>query len=98
MKELRKYDKLDRIGQGSFGKVYKIRNKRTKKFFVLKEIDLSVLGKKATREAANEVNVLRPLLHDNILRFVNSFRVGGRLLTKWGLCVNGSEEMGVGLK
>jgi NIMA (never in mitosis gene a)-related kinase len=78
MQKIRRYERLDKIGQGSFGKVYKVRDRKSKKYFVLKEIDLSVLTPKNIREAENEVKILNVLDHENILSFIDSYKFQGK--------------------
>ena len=78
MKLRNKYEKLEKIGQGSFGKVYKVRNRSTKEFLCLKEIDLSVMSPKMRRDAENEVKILKTMRHDSILSFVESFKLDGK--------------------
>lgn len=75
---MRRYERLEKIGQGSFGKVFKIRDRKSKKYFVLKEIDLSVLTPKNIREAENEVKILNVLNHQNILSFIDSYKFQGK--------------------
>lgn len=40
------YEKLEQIGRGAFGDVYKIRRKSDQKLFVWKEIDYSKMNHK----------------------------------------------------
>jgi serine/threonine protein kinase len=77
MKLRDKYEKLEKIGQGSFGKVFKVRNRATKEFLCLKEIDLSLMGPKMRRDAENEVKILKTMDHEYILGFVESFKAAG---------------------
>lgn len=77
MKPQNKYEKLEKIGQGSFGKVYKVRNRSTKEFLCLKEIDLSVMSPKMRKDAENEVKILKTMRHEYILRFVESYKTNG---------------------
>jgi NIMA (never in mitosis gene a)-related kinase len=78
MKQMRRYERLEKIGQGSFGKVYKVRDRKSKTNFVLKEIDLSVLSPKQIKEAENEVQILSLLDHPYILSYVDSFKCQGK--------------------
>ena len=74
----KKYEKLEKIGQGSFGKVFKIRNRSTREFLVMKEIDLSSMSPKMRKDADNEVKILSNLNHKYIVRFVESFKAEGK--------------------
>ena len=40
LKVYQKYEKLSKIGEGAFGKVYKGQNKETKEYVAIKEIPL----------------------------------------------------------
>lgn len=77
---LKKYEKLDKIGQGSFGKVYKVRSRKTRQLLVLKEIDLSCMGPKTRRDAENEVKILKTIKHRHIVGFVEAFKQSGKFL------------------
>lgn len=77
MKPEKKYEKLEKIGQGSFGKVYKVRNRSTKEFLCLKEIDLTVMSPKMRKDAENEVKILKTMRHEYILKFIESYKTNG---------------------
>lgn len=53
---------LNHIEKGSFGAVYLMRDKRDNNLYVMKEIDLTVLGPKGRKEALKEVGW--PLVFD----------------------------------
>lgn len=84
MKLRNKYEKLEKIGQGSFGKVFKVRNRSTKEFLCLKEIDLTLMGPKMRRDAENEVKILQTMNHDCILGFKESFKAEGTIFQRNG--------------
>ena len=77
MNPRKKYEKLEKIGQGSFGTVFKVRNRQTREFLVLKEIDLSSMSPKMRKDAENEVKILKNLNNKFIVRFVESFKGEG---------------------
>ena len=72
IKENETFKKIRLIGRGSFGKVYLIKSKTTKKEFALKEIELEE-SKLKSNTITGEVNILRKLDHPNIISFKGAF-------------------------
>jgi serine/threonine protein kinase len=58
------YDKLEILGQGAFGDVYKVRRKNDKEIRALKEIKKKSLK---VSELKNEINILKEIDHPNIV-------------------------------
>lgn len=77
MKIQNKYEKVERIGQGAFSKVFKVRNRKTKEFLSLKEIDLSLMTPQMRKGTEREIRILRLMNHENIISLVESFRTDG---------------------
>jgi serine/threonine protein kinase len=75
MKIQNKYEKVEKIGAGSFSKIYKVRNRKTKQFLCLKEIDLSLMTPQMRRNVENEVGVLKRLQGPFVLKLVESYRI-----------------------
>jgi len=74
------YRKVQKIGQGSFGRIYLIEHEKTKVKYVLKEVDLCDLGAdgktddEAKQEALAEVYYLNKLHnHPNIVSIIECF-------------------------
>ncbi|KAK8882489.1 Serine/threonine-protein kinase Nek2 [Tritrichomonas musculus] len=65
------YDLLERIGHGSFGKVWKAKRKVDGKIVAIKEIDYSRMQSKEKQMLVNEVNILRKLQNVHIVRYLN---------------------------
>lgn len=78
MKVQNKYEKVERIGQGAFSKVFKVRNRKTKQFLSMKEIDLSLMTPKMRKGTEREIRILRLMDHENIISLVESFRIDGK--------------------
>jgi len=57
---IRGYNKIKEVGSGSFGAAILVRD-GTGKNYVLKAIDISRMGAKERKDAANEVKVLSSL-------------------------------------
>jgi calcium-dependent protein kinase len=69
------YDIIDTIGQGAFGKVYKVKQKATGKIFALKLIkkETDSSNDLSNKNFLNEVYILRKLDHPNILKIYEFF-------------------------
>ncbi|KAK8845724.1 hypothetical protein M9Y10_020642 [Tritrichomonas musculus] len=70
--ELRNFAILERIGKGSFGEVYKIKNKKTGDVCAAK-ISLNVVDEESTeiiRDISREVNILSKINNISILKFI----------------------------
>ncbi|VDN92287.1 unnamed protein product [Brugia pahangi] len=64
--KLETYEKLEKLGEGTYATVYKGRSRLTEKFVALKEIRLE-LEEGAPCTAIREVSILRDLRHANIV-------------------------------
>ena len=53
-----KYTSLSKIGKGSFGNVFKVREKNTSKIFACKKIRVKNIGNKERSYILNEINIL----------------------------------------
>ena len=71
--QLKDFDILNLLGKGSFGIVYKVRRKRDKNIYVLKQIDISSLNSKHRNDAINEVTILSKLDNPYIVKYYDSF-------------------------
>lgn len=68
------YESLGLIGQGGFGKVYKVKDLRTNEVFACKEIDYGCLSDKYKEIQDNELKLLIILKHPNIVSFTNVYK------------------------
>ena len=66
---MEKYEILNEIGHGNFGKIYKIRRKQDNKILIWKELDYSQMSSKEKEQIVTEVNILRELDHPNIVKY-----------------------------
>ncbi|CAN0069952.1 unnamed protein product, partial [Ectocarpus sp. 8 AP-2014] len=67
------YHVLERIGEGSFGKVYKGRRKHTGQTVALKFISKHGKSAKDIRNLRQEIAILRTLNHENIILMFDAF-------------------------
>lgn len=70
---MERYDPIRIIGEGSFGKVYLMRDKVNRKFVCVKVIKIKNIPKKEREATKMEVDLLKRLHHPNIVRYVDSF-------------------------
>lgn len=62
------YEKLDKIGEGTYGVVYKARNKQTGQILALKKIRLEQEEEGVPSTAIREISLLKELQHINVVR------------------------------
>ena len=62
---LTKYQKLEKIGEGTYGLVYKARNRKTNQLVALKKIRLESEDEGTPSTAVREISILKQLQHPN---------------------------------
>ena len=62
------YEKIEKIGEGTYGVVYKARSKRTGQFVAMKKIRLESEDEGVPSTAIREISLLKELKHPNIVR------------------------------
>eukprot|EP00735_Rhodelphis_limneticus_P008360 TRINITY_DN2128_c0_g1::TRINITY_DN2128_c0_g1_i1::g.12838::m.12838 TRINITY_DN2128_c0_g1::TRINITY_DN2128_c0_g1_i1::g.12838 ORF type:complete len:295 (+),score=64.32,sp/Q38772/CDC2A_ANTMA/76.90/3e-167,Pkinase/PF00069.20/1.9e-79,Pkinase_Tyr/PF07714.12/1.5e-31,Kinase-like/PF14531.1/47,Kinase-like/PF14531.1/1.8e-05,Kdo/PF06293.9/0.00012,Seadorna_VP7/PF07387.6/0.004,APH/PF01636.18/0.0049 TRINITY_DN2128_c0_g1_i1:48-932(+) len=62
------YQKLEKIGEGTYGVVYKAKDRLTNEFIALKKIRLEVEDEGVPSTAIREISLLKELQHVNIVR------------------------------
>ncbi|CDW80923.1 protein kinase domain containing protein [Stylonychia lemnae] len=63
------YERLEEIGKGSYGSVYKIRRKSDNQILVWKELDYGRMTEREKSQVVQEVNILSQLNHPNIVKY-----------------------------
>ena len=63
------YEVLSQIGKGNFGSISKILRKSDQRVLVWKELDYGQMSEKEKQQIVSEVNILRELKHQNIVRY-----------------------------
>lgn len=61
------YSKIEKIGEGTYGVVYKARHKKTGKLAALKKIRLESEEEGVPSTAIREISLLKELRHPNIV-------------------------------
>ncbi|XP_048365428.1 serine/threonine-protein kinase Nek1 isoform X4 [Sphaerodactylus townsendi] len=84
-----KYIKVQKIGEGSFGKAILVKAKENGKQYVIKEINISKMSNKEREESRREVAVLANMKHPNIVLYRESFEEGGCLYIVMDYCEGG---------
>ena len=68
-----KYEIIDTLGCGTYGKVYKVRRMSDSAVLVLKQVSLEGLSEKDMEETLNEAQVMRHLQHKHVIKYYESF-------------------------
>lgn len=72
--EVGKYEKLTKVGQGTFGEVFKARNRRTQQIVALKKILMENEKEGFPITALREIKILKLLQHENIVNLIEICR------------------------
>lgn len=75
-----RFDVLETLGSGSFGKVFKVSEKKTGRIYACKEINYGKMSEKEKELLVSEVNILRELRTPQIVRYID--RVLDKSITK----------------
>lgn len=65
---MERYQKLEKIGEGTYGIVYKAKDRITNQIIALKRIRLEAEDEGIPSTAIREISLLRELRHPNIVR------------------------------
>lgn len=61
------YIKIEKIGEGTYGVVYKGKHKKTNRFVALKKIRLESEEEGVPSTAIREISLLKELVHPNVV-------------------------------
>ena len=77
------FEILKKLGEGSFGKVFKVRSKINNKVYAMKQINISEIrnkkGERAYELTINETKFLEELSHPHIIKYYKNFIEGNYL-------------------
>lgn len=65
-----RYERLERVGEGTYGVVYKARDRHTGAVVALKKIRLEQEEEGVPSTAIREISLLKELAHPNVVRWV----------------------------
>lgn len=68
-REFKHYEILAKLGEGSFGQVFKVRDRLSSEVLVMKVIQINSCNPNDLNEKMNEINVLEGLRHPNVCKF-----------------------------
>ncbi|XP_029415412.1 serine/threonine-protein kinase Nek1 isoform X4 [Nannospalax galili] len=86
---MEKYVRLQKIGEGSFGKAVLVKSAEDGRQYVIKEINISRMSNKEREESRREVAVLANMKHPNIVQYRESFEENGSLYIVMDYCEGG---------
>lgn len=69
--KMQKYDKMEKIGEGTYGTVFKGRNRDTMEIVALKRVRLDEDDEGVPSSALREICLLKELKHKNIVRLID---------------------------
>lgn len=79
VKKYDKYQKLEMIGEGTYGVVYKVKDIKSNKLFAIKKIRLQVDEEGTPSTAIREISLLMELNHVNIVKLVDVIHTNTKL-------------------
>lgn len=83
------YEVGEKIGQGMFGKVFKVKHKETGEYWAMKVINKEKAGSSAIKLLEREVNILKMVDHDNIIKLNEVFETSKKMYLVMELCEGG---------
>lgn len=62
------YERIEKVGEGTYGTVYRARDRTTNEIVALKKIKLEQEEEGVPSTALREISLLKELRHDNVVR------------------------------
>ena len=79
MKKVNKYQKISKIGEGTYGVVYKAKDLKGTEFYALKKIRLQAEEEGIPSTAIREISLLKELNHRNIVKLMDVIHTSKKL-------------------
>lgn len=76
------YDKLEKIGEGTYGVVYKGKDRKSGKIVAIKKIRLETEDEGVPSTAIREISLLKEMRHENVVRYTARLRPNGTFPVK----------------
>lgn len=86
---LRDFQILHKLGEGSFGTVYKVRRHEDTKLYAMKRVQLGQMSDAEVADALNEVRVLASVNHPHVCGFLEAFCNESELVVIIDFCADG---------
>ena len=83
-----KYKKIEIIGYGTYGNIYKCKDKKTKNYVAIKEI----LKKKSNGKYLSEIEIMKKIKNENSILFKEKFETEEYIYIVMELCLCNLEE------
>eukprot|EP00123_Amoebidium_parasiticum_P005781 comp16890_c0_seq2/m.15405 comp16890_c0_seq2/g.15405 ORF comp16890_c0_seq2/g.15405 comp16890_c0_seq2/m.15405 type:complete len:186 (-) comp16890_c0_seq2:38-595(-) len=87
---LERYDILHKVGEGSYGCVFKAIDKKTREVVALKKISLEEDDENAFNDVNKEIRILRACAHPNVVSYKGGFFSNPDLYIAMEFCGGGS--------
>ena len=81
-----RYEKLEKIGEGTYGVVYKCRDKNTSQLIALKKIRLEHEDEGIPSTAIREISLLKEIEHPNVVQLINVISSEHKLYLIFDFC------------
>ena len=82
--KLDEFQKLEKIGEGTYGVVYKAKDKITNQFVALKKIRLETESEGVPSTAIREISLLKELDHPNVVQLLDVIHADQKLYLVFG--------------
>ncbi|XP_048768577.1 serine/threonine-protein kinase 33-like [Ostrea edulis] len=83
------YEPGEKIGQGTFGKVFKVKHKETGKYWAIKVINKEKAGGPVIKLLEREVGILKRVQHEHIISLNEVFETAKKMYLVMELCEGG---------
>ena len=86
---MKSYKRIKQIGSGSFGQVYLCEHVTTKMLQVIKVLKTASITKKEADQIQNEIDLMKKLIHPNIVKYKDSVQEKQSILIFMQYCKSG---------